>query len=89
MSELVPILNKSQTDAFNTIERTNSNVLILGQAGTGMLTDGISAAAVAEAIKKYFAENKKEEYLYNISRLKKELGWEAFATRLEDFINTL
>ena len=38
MSELVPILNKSQTDAFNTIERTNSNVLILGQAGTGKST---------------------------------------------------
>lgn len=38
MPELVPILNKNQMDAFNTIERTNSNVLILGQAGTGKST---------------------------------------------------
>lgn len=38
MSELVSILNKSQMDAFNTIERTNSNILILGQAGTGKST---------------------------------------------------
>ena len=41
------------------------------------------------SIEKYFAENRKEEYLRNISRLKTELGWEAFATKLEDFINTL
>ena len=38
MSELVPILNKNQMDAFNTIERTHSNILILGQAGTGKST---------------------------------------------------
>ena len=38
MPEIVPILNKSQMDAFNAIERTNSNVLILGQAGTGKST---------------------------------------------------
>jgi len=38
MFDIVPILNKSQMDAFNTIERTNSNVLILGQAGTGKST---------------------------------------------------
>jgi len=38
MSEIVPILNKNQMDAFNTIERTHSNILILGQAGTGKST---------------------------------------------------
>lgn len=38
MIEMVPILNKNQMDAFNTIERTHSNVLILGQAGTGKST---------------------------------------------------
>lgn len=38
MVEMVPILNKNQMDAFNTIERTHSNVLILGQAGTGKST---------------------------------------------------
>lgn len=38
MSEIVPILNKNQMDAFNTIERTRSNILILGQAGTGKST---------------------------------------------------
>lgn len=38
MSEIVPILSKTQKDAFNTIERTNSNLLILGQAGTGKST---------------------------------------------------
>ena len=38
MAEIVPILNKNQMDAFNTIERTHSNILILGQAGTGKST---------------------------------------------------
>ena len=38
MSELVPILSDVQMAAFNTIERTNSNLLILGQAGTGKST---------------------------------------------------
>jgi len=38
MPNIVPILNKNQMDAFNTIERTHSNILILGQAGTGKST---------------------------------------------------
>ena len=38
MSQIVPILNENQMKAFNTIERTYSNVLILGQAGTGKST---------------------------------------------------
>ncbi len=38
MTEFVPILNENQLAAFNTIERTNSNLLILGQAGTGKST---------------------------------------------------
>ena len=38
MSEIVPVLNKSQMDAFNTIEHTHSNILILGPAGTGKST---------------------------------------------------
>ena len=38
MAELVPILNENQMQAFNTIERTRSNILILGQAGTGKST---------------------------------------------------
>ena len=38
MSEITPILNENQMAAFNTIERTYSNILILGQAGTGKST---------------------------------------------------
>nr|MBQ0091554.1 AAA family ATPase [Candidatus Enterousia merdequi] len=38
MAEFIPILNPNQMQAFNTIERTCSNVLILGQAGTGKST---------------------------------------------------
>jgi ATP-dependent exoDNAse (exonuclease V) alpha subunit len=38
MTEKVPILNSHQMNAFNTIERTYSNILILGQAGTGKST---------------------------------------------------
>lgn len=38
MPDLIPVLNKNQMDAFNTIEHTNSNILILGQAGTGKST---------------------------------------------------
>lgn len=38
MSDFVPILSEIQQTAFNTIEKTPSNVLILGQAGTGKST---------------------------------------------------
>ena len=38
MSELVKILSDVQMRAFETIERTNSNLLILGPAGTGKST---------------------------------------------------
>ena len=38
MTELVQILSDTQMAAFNTIERTGSNLLILGQAGTGKST---------------------------------------------------
>ena len=38
MSLIAPILNDTQIAAFNAIERTNSNILILGQAGTGKST---------------------------------------------------
>ena len=61
----------------------------VGEAGTGLLTQEITPQAVAEAVEKYFAENRKEEYLYNVSRLKKQLSWETFADKLEDFIKTL
>ena len=38
MSEIVPILNDAQMIAFNTLEHTTSNILILGPAGTGKST---------------------------------------------------
>ncbi len=38
MSEIAPILNETQMQAFNTIEHTHANILILGQAGTGKST---------------------------------------------------
>ena len=38
MPEIVQILNEAQMAAFNTLERTNSNILILGPAGTGKST---------------------------------------------------
>ena len=38
MTLVPPILNEVQMSAFNAIERTNSNILILGQAGTGKST---------------------------------------------------
>ena len=38
MALITPILNDVQISAFNAIERTNSNLLILGQAGTGKST---------------------------------------------------
>ena len=38
MSDFAPILNETQVAAFNALERTNSNLLILGPAGTGKST---------------------------------------------------
>jgi hypothetical protein len=38
MSELVKILSDVQKNAFDAIEHTNANVLVLGQAGTGKST---------------------------------------------------
>lgn len=38
MTLIAPILNESQLSAFETIEHSNNNMLILGQAGTGKST---------------------------------------------------
>ncbi len=38
MNDIKPILNEIQASAFNAIEHTNSNLLILGPAGTGKST---------------------------------------------------
>lgn len=38
MSEIVPILNATQTAAMNALENTYSNILVMGQAGTGKST---------------------------------------------------
>ena len=38
MNNFVPILNSTQMSAFDTIEHTNSNLLIMGPAGTGKST---------------------------------------------------
>ncbi len=38
MENIAPILNDVQMSAFNTIEKTHSNLLIMGQAGTGKST---------------------------------------------------
>ena len=38
MNGIAPILNATQMSAFDAIERTNSNLLILGPAGTGKST---------------------------------------------------
>ena len=38
MAEIVKILSDEQKIAFNTIENTRQNVLILGSAGTGKST---------------------------------------------------
>ena len=38
MNGIAPILNETQMAAFNAVERTNSNILIFGPAGTGKST---------------------------------------------------
>ena len=38
MNGITPILNETQMAAFNAVERTNSNILIFGPAGTGKST---------------------------------------------------
>ena len=38
MTPIIPILNPTQMSAFNAIENTHSNLLILGPAGTGKST---------------------------------------------------
>ena len=38
MNNFVPILNSTQMAAFDAIEKTNSNLLIMGPAGTGKTT---------------------------------------------------
>ena len=61
----------------------------IGGKGTGLLTKEVSAESVAEAIEEYFKEGKKELYVSNIEALKKELSWETFAEKLEQFAKTL
>lgn len=63
---------------------------MIGDAGTGLLTENISPEAVQKAITGYFAEPaQKNRLVANIQAEKKRLSWETFAAKLMDFYHTL
>ncbi len=53
--------------------------------GIGLMTDGISAEAVAEAIRKFF-EAGPDGFIARIAEVKKAMTWEAFAEKILRFV---
>ena len=53
--------------------------------GIGLMTDGISAEAVAEAIRKFF-EAGPDGFIARIAEVKKSMTWEAFAEKILRFV---
>ena len=56
---------------------------------TGLLSKEITPESIAEAIKRFFAENHAEECKKNIEILKKDLSWKNFCSKLISFANEL
>jgi len=53
--------------------------------GIGLMTDGISAEAVAEAVRKFF-EAGPDSFIARIEEVKKAMTWEAFAEKILRFV---
>lgn len=62
---------------------------MIGDTGTGLIAESVTPHAVAECIKRYFAENKKDELIKNIRKEKERLGWSNFCNKLIDFAETV
>ncbi|MDE5605885.1 MAG: glycosyltransferase [Bacteroidales bacterium] len=63
---------------------------MIGDTGTGLLTESISPEAVQKAITAYFADpEQKSRLVANIQAEKKRLSWETFAANLTEFYHTL
>ena len=56
--------------------------------GIGLMTDGISAEAIAEAIRKFY-EQGSESFTLRIREAKKTMTWEAFVRAILNLIETL
>ena len=64
----------------------------IGDRGTGVIIDNGDPSTIASAIENYFSEanaGKREEMIKNIKLEKQRLSWSTFASKLEDFYNTL
>ena len=62
----------------------------IGATGTGLVTKDVSAGAVAETIRAYFASDTiPSQCKENIRREKERLSWRAFCKGLTDFSQTL
>lgn len=60
----------------------------VGDTGIGIITSGISAEDICDAINRYFAEGP-EKYLEAIGRIKEEATWTNFADAVTSFAETL
>ncbi len=57
--------------------------------GTGVVVEFPDSKFVAEGIRNFFDNNKKDSCIMNIQRVKNELSWRAFAEKLTDFYTKL
>ncbi|HIZ85823.1 MAG TPA: glycosyltransferase, partial [Candidatus Coprenecus stercoravium] len=63
---------------------------MIGDRGTGIVTDSISPEAVKEAIERYFSDPAlRLGCVENIAKEKVRLSWSTFCTNLINFYNTL
>lgn len=62
----------------------------IGDRGTGIVSRNGTPEAIAEEIKRYFAESEiKDNCIGNIRKEKERLSWNTFAKKLDDFIESL
>lgn len=63
---------------------------MIGDRGTGIVTESVSAKSVRDAITGYFAvTGQKNKFIENIHLEKKRLSWETFCSNLIGFYNTI
>ena len=63
---------------------------MIGDSGTGIVTDEISPAAIRAAIESYFADTSlRDSCKAAIAAEKERLSWSTFCTNLINFYNTL
>lgn len=61
----------------------------IGEPGTGLVTETVSAEAIAKGIKELFTDNNRLSFLTNIAKEKATLSWENLTKKLLYFVSNI